>query len=223
MPDKIINDPYEIYLVESEWEWYVGKSFGKTMSAERRFEHHMIGHKDSGAKLLWAAVQERGRESFSWQILESGVGDHKQAERLWYDLGQMFEARVCLNGGRPSFGGTRSEDRTPEWNQAIGDWWRGRKRVLSDEELERRKIQGERRRGIPLTEEHKRNISNGNKGKVRPEWDTLAKIERQKGKSPNCLEAALRPTECTECGKQSTAGGITLHQKSSGHTGRALL
>ncbi len=100
---EIVLRDYEIYVVTSADYWYVGSASGREPYGSRRFKDHMTGK--GGAKLLTQNVAELGTDAFSYQILESGFGNHVEAERLWFDLGQIFETRECLNGARPFRGG----------------------------------------------------------------------------------------------------------------------
>lgn len=145
--------PFIIYAIVSPLHWYVGKTFGENRSTENRFERHMTG-KPGSSKRLWAAVQEHGREFFTQIILEVGDGNHCVAERLWYDIGILFESRECLNGGKPFIGGSVPGER-----------------VVSDET---RAKMSAYQKGRPKSEETKAKISatlTGRKlGPQSPEW-----------------------------------------------------
>lgn len=96
--------PYEIYAITNDQYWYVGSASGKLPFAARRFDEHRRGIK-SAAKLQ-AVIARDGFDSLSQIVLEAGVGDHIAAERRWYELGQLYETRECLNGGPPALAGS---------------------------------------------------------------------------------------------------------------------
>jgi hypothetical protein len=183
----IMDVPYEIYLVESKWEWYVGKTFGKQMSSKRRFEVHMTGGR-SGAKKVWEAVQKHGRDAFSWTILQKGIGNHVDAETFWYDMGILFDERKCLNGYRPHFGGSKSEDFTPERRARMSEIARTQVHTTV---------------GYHHSPETKLKISAARQGKPNPKIREVRLNE--------CIE-------CADCDMVSNNGCMTRHFKKSGHT-----
>lgn len=205
------DNQYEIYAITSEWEWYVGKSWGIHTNPARRFRKHMTGSGNSVH--LWEAVQQHGQDAFTQVILESGFGDHVAAEQFWYDMGQLFETRKCLNGARPNTWG-KNAVHTPEWIEKRTAPQRGIKRTP-----EQIRVNSEVHKGLHPSDETRKKMSLSNLGKhfMTPE-QRQAVSDRQRG-------TIVKRTyyQCGDCDVITTGGPLATHQKKTSHVGRTYV
>lgn len=123
---------YFIYVIETDGFWYVGS----TRNVRKRLEQHMTGR--GGAPLVWAKVQELGRDSFNFRVLEE-CSDRASGEQKWYDRLILTSVASSLNSRRPF----EYPECTPERNAKLSAALKGRE----------------------FSSEHRKNISNALMGR----------------------------------------------------------
>jgi hypothetical protein len=157
---------YEIYLITAPGYWYVGST---TVGAAIRLRQHVSG--SSGAKKLYAKIQELGVEAFHQVVVEASVGNPIEAEQRWYDFYKAHDARQTLNGKRPSGwdGYMLEHGHSEDTKRRIGDALRGR--AQSPELIAKRSAA---LIGHSISEETRAKINNALTGHIQSE-ETRAK------------------------------------------------
>ena len=179
---------FSIYMITNQKnnKRYIGFT---SKPIEERFKEHMNGV--GNAKLLAAAVEKYGVESFSVELLESHIDQE-------YSL-TVLEPRYIKeknshckegHGYNISFGGTPTvlgRKHTDECKQRMSKSRKGKKRPPSYGKKMSQLLSGR-----PKSEEHKQKLSQANKGKIHSEERRKLQSERLKGVKKNSCTSYLK-------------------------------
>ncbi|QBZ72775.1 G-I-Y Y-I-G endonuclease [Gordonia phage GodonK] len=218
---------------------YVGYT---TKTADRRRKEHMYAAYESNDPVhRWIRKNKWVVSVVVLEEIDGSIDDIFATERKWIAVLDTYRNGLnCTEGGGGMLGFTHSEKtrrkigeasaatpRTEVWRSRIAASHAGLKH--SEKSREKMRLAWERRRLVPMSEETKRRISEGTKGRVKSieERQKLSAAHKGKSKSPehvaNLMRSRNKRWKCAECTLESTANNLGYHQSKSGHKGRIEL
>ena len=152
-----------------------------------------------GSGILFQRVFKIRPESFTREILEYVYEDSK---KVLLEVEQKYLNQINWDntynlvptaGGGSVKGRIVTEDAKQKQSESMKEYWKGAsERKQSEEEKQKRSetlkgnVNGRGNKGRKLSEEHKKNIGLGNKGKIHSEEQNQKQSERMKGNTIGC-------------------------------------
>ncbi len=207
---KVIHQDLSIEESQFLEKWYI-KSFGRL----DKNEGLLVNQTDGGATSKGFKHSDEAKAKISAGLRTAEyhqnrppVTEETRMKMRLAKLGRKQSAEMVANRVKKITGLKRTEEtkrKLSEANKGQVPWCKGKKITLSEERKIQLKEIGARRKGIPLSEEHCRNIGKAHLGMKRPEGtgEKIAATKRGKPRSPETIQKISQTRLQTKLAKQN--------------------